>query len=271
MVEKNHGQYITIGKLSKITGIHIQSLRYYERIGALIPAYVDASSNYRYYSFSQIKVAEAIQYCVELGIPLKSFHTYLSEDKNQIDYEKLLSQGRELAEKKLQAIREKMQFFEAIGADMHHGEACEMDASLKCHLPSKTYLLTLYRGTQENSAFHTAIIDLLAQVRANGWQTSYDSGMLSRYTKNGAEHFAYVDVLQFDPSLAEDAKILTLPALAYSCKRVGRSDIHAAPTIFVEEFEVAGDKIVIERELFTRKFAYAMPCYELRCASVDLA
>ena len=38
----------SIGKLSKLTGVHVQSLRYYETIGILKPAYIDPESNYRY-------------------------------------------------------------------------------------------------------------------------------------------------------------------------------------------------------------------------------
>ena len=38
----------SIGKLSKLTGVHIQSLRYYESLGLLRPAFVDPDSGYRY-------------------------------------------------------------------------------------------------------------------------------------------------------------------------------------------------------------------------------
>ena len=39
---------ISIGDLSKLTGVNIKSLRYYEKIGVLLPAYVDPDSRYRY-------------------------------------------------------------------------------------------------------------------------------------------------------------------------------------------------------------------------------
>lgn len=41
---------LSIGALSKQTGVHIKSLRYYDSLGILRPAYVDSSSGYRYYS-----------------------------------------------------------------------------------------------------------------------------------------------------------------------------------------------------------------------------
>lgn len=62
---------LSIGALSKQTGVHIKSLRYYDSLGILRPAYVDPSSGYRYYSLQQIPVVDAIQLCVDLDIPLK--------------------------------------------------------------------------------------------------------------------------------------------------------------------------------------------------------
>lgn len=77
MTYKKHR--FSIGKLSKLTGVHIQALRYYETLGILKPVYVDPESQYRYYTFSHMRIIEAIQYCAELGIPLKNFKTFLLE------------------------------------------------------------------------------------------------------------------------------------------------------------------------------------------------
>lgn len=60
---------LSIGDFSKVTGVGIKALRYYDEIGILTPAFIDSNSGYRYYSFHQKAVADAIQFCVELGIP----------------------------------------------------------------------------------------------------------------------------------------------------------------------------------------------------------
>ena len=84
MIDKS--RLFSIGKLSKLTGVHIQSLRYYEKIGILRPVFVDPNSRYRYYTFQHMKIVEAIQYCAELDIPLKQFRNFLLEEDEQIDY-----------------------------------------------------------------------------------------------------------------------------------------------------------------------------------------
>ena len=39
---------LTIGNLSKQTGVHVKSLRYYGQLGILLPAYTDPDTGYRY-------------------------------------------------------------------------------------------------------------------------------------------------------------------------------------------------------------------------------
>ena len=39
--------YLSISDFAKLRNVHPKSLRYYERIGALIPAYTDPETGYR--------------------------------------------------------------------------------------------------------------------------------------------------------------------------------------------------------------------------------
>ena len=97
MKKKN---FLSIGELSKITGVHIKALRYYDSLGILTPAYVDPDSGYRYYSFCQKAVVDAIQFCVELDIPLKDFHNYIDETAPWIHYQDLVEHGTAIVAKK---------------------------------------------------------------------------------------------------------------------------------------------------------------------------
>ena len=59
---------LTIGNLSKQTGVHVKSLRYYEQLGILLPAYTDPDTGYRYYTLSQIPVVDAIRACMKMQL-----------------------------------------------------------------------------------------------------------------------------------------------------------------------------------------------------------
>lgn len=101
-------QYLSIGEVAKARGVNVQSLRYYEKLGILVPAYINPENGYRYYSLEQIMILDTIILCVDLGIPLKNLKNYVDED-SQLKFEQLLQDGRQLARKKIQKIEENLQ------------------------------------------------------------------------------------------------------------------------------------------------------------------
>lgn len=91
-----------IGELAKITGASVKSLRYYEQLGILLPAYIDPGTNYRYYAFNQIYLVDVILICIEMDIKLKRLTDFIED--GIIDYDRLLAFGEKIAEEKLIAV-----------------------------------------------------------------------------------------------------------------------------------------------------------------------
>ena len=52
--------HLTISRFARLRGIDINSLRYYERLGILTPAYTDPQTRYRYYTAEQQSVLDVI-------------------------------------------------------------------------------------------------------------------------------------------------------------------------------------------------------------------
>ena len=75
------GELLSIGEVSKLTEVSVKSLRYYEKIGILKPAYTDVDSNYRYYTFKQTYLVELIKLSLELDIPLKELSNYIYNEE----------------------------------------------------------------------------------------------------------------------------------------------------------------------------------------------
>lgn len=63
--------YYSIGKVSTLCNVPIKTLRYYDKIGLLVPEYRKCDSNYRYYTQDQILTLFIIRKLKHLGIPLK--------------------------------------------------------------------------------------------------------------------------------------------------------------------------------------------------------
>ena len=95
-------QYMSIGKVSKLKNVSIKSLRYYDQIGILKPAFVNTETNYRYYTKEQLYLLDAITVCIKLGIPLKDLNNYV--ESSSINLQKLLYDGKILAEQKIMDI-----------------------------------------------------------------------------------------------------------------------------------------------------------------------
>lgn len=70
---------IKIGELASLTGVSIQTIRYYESEGLISPIEVDRWTNYRYYDDSSIERLSKITHLKSLGFSLKKIRN-LSEE-----------------------------------------------------------------------------------------------------------------------------------------------------------------------------------------------
>ncbi|KOS68108.1 multidrug ABC transporter ATPase [Lysinibacillus contaminans] len=63
--------YYTIGEVSKLANLSVQTLRYYDQINLFKPAYTDTSSSYRYYKDEQLFYLDIIKSLKYIGISLE--------------------------------------------------------------------------------------------------------------------------------------------------------------------------------------------------------
>lgn len=69
---------LPIGRFSRMCRLSIPSLRRYDDAGLLVPAWVDPSSGYRYYTYAQANQAEAIRVLRTLDMPLDDIREALA-------------------------------------------------------------------------------------------------------------------------------------------------------------------------------------------------
>ena len=63
-------QLYSIGQVSKLKGVSPRMLRYYDRLGILVPRSVDGETGYRRYTLDQMVELDVIRMCIDAGIPL---------------------------------------------------------------------------------------------------------------------------------------------------------------------------------------------------------
>ena len=89
-----------IGTVAKLFHVSVSILRHYEKVGLLIPKWIDPETNYRYYSSDQFEILNFIRYLRALDMPLKEIEDFLNNrDIDKIE-EVLLKQKETVALKR---------------------------------------------------------------------------------------------------------------------------------------------------------------------------
>ncbi|MBC2722770.1 MerR family transcriptional regulator [Desulfosporosinus sp.] len=110
---------LSIGEISALFNLNVQTLIYYDSIGLLVPAERNPKNGYRRYRFDQIYKLATIRYLHRLGYSLKEIHaSYLESRDIDSTLEQLRNQSsiiRKKAENLLntdRAIQQKIHFIE---------------------------------------------------------------------------------------------------------------------------------------------------------------
>lgn len=98
----------TVKKLAKLSGVSIRTLRFYDTIGLLKPAYYGAN-HYRYYEEEQVLMLQQILFYRELSFPLNDIRRIISSDDfNKIDallsHKQILAQNLDRTKKLIKTI-----------------------------------------------------------------------------------------------------------------------------------------------------------------------
>lgn len=143
-------KYYSIGEMSKLNKVSVQTLRYYDQIELLKPVYVDKESNYRYYSIEQFPQLDLIKYLKYLGMPLKDIKSKL----NNSDEEML-----DLLNNKIETVNENILELQTIKRILFKKKEllekamkeCETDVVFRKHIPKRSILQVDYEtGYEQN-------------------------------------------------------------------------------------------------------------------------
>lgn len=229
-------QYMSIGKISKLKNVSIKSLRYYDQIGILKPAFVNTETNYRYYTEDQLYLLDAITVCIKLGIPLKDLNNYV--EKDSINLQKLLYDGKILAEQKILEIHNCLGTLQETLQNMSSsvtGMAKIPESRSGILLPDGFYhnvieergLLVVPLEEMDTPKYYGQhILKLFVTAQQKGITASYPSGVLHEY--KGGVYTRYMFLTVSQPPEQETAThpegvqktFYTLRKGDYACRKI---------------------------------------------------
>lgn len=251
-------QYLSIGKVSKLKNVSIKSLRYYDKIGILKPAFVNTETNYRYYTEEQLYLLDAVTLCIKLGIPLKDLNHYVENDS--INLQKLLYDGKILAEEKimdihrcLEALQDTLQQLSTSVSGLAKIPESKSglllpDGFYQNTLASRTVLTVPLEEMDTPKYYGQYILKLFVTAQQTGLNVSYPSGILHEYQNEKRTRYMFLTIdteaegTDVSQLMAHDA-VRILPEGDYICRKIST---HMAGSIRDEMKEVLkGDSFCI--------------------------
>ena len=225
-------QYMSIGKISKLKNVSIKSLRYYDQIGILKPAFVNTETNYRYYTKDQLYLLDAITVCIKLGIPLKDLNNYVERDS--INLQKLLYDGKILAEQKILEIHNCLGTLQETLQNMAgsvSGMAKIPKSKSGILLPDGFYhsvvsercLLLVPLDEMDTPKYYGQhILKLFVTAQQHGITASYPSGVLHEYKAGSYSRHMFLTITDASavPSDIDADSVRTLSKGDYACRRI---------------------------------------------------
>lgn len=105
---KNKQDLFSTGELAKLCNISRKTLLFYDKLGLIVPAFIDQENGYRYYARRQLTTLGLIITLRNINVPLGDIQKYL-KNKSAESYEKLLINQDNLIEQSIYSLMQMRQ------------------------------------------------------------------------------------------------------------------------------------------------------------------
>lgn len=210
--------YLSIGEFARLRHVNQKSLRYYERIGALIPAYTDPDTGYRYYAPEQLIEMDMILMCLELDIPLREAARYRKED-HTLDIQRLLRDGKQKTQEKLEHLQNSLRQMEDALQRVQAGERCQgQSGTYRRTLPQRWILREPFVPTGGELGFKQASARIFLHGQSLGLLPVFTFPIGLAASRRG-QTFATDIFLEALPTSGAEPRLESLPGGTYLCRQ----------------------------------------------------
>lgn len=205
----------SIGEVSKIKEVTIKALRYYHKMGILIPRYVDKITGYRYYSIDQFIYIDIIKGCRALGTSIVE----LQEIFKECDTDKLLKflqLKRYEAEENINKMKEIIKNIDTLNEVVEHSNHILKNDEISIDFFEKRYIVVApckEVGDLKELIYYS---DLEKTVKEKSIETSVERGVIYDFNYNDGIEPRYVFYgIQENSNIKIDENIKVLPKGEY--------------------------------------------------------
>lgn len=227
--------YLTIGDFAKLRNVDRKSLRYYERIGSLIPAYTDPQTNYRYYKLEQLVDLDTILLCLELGIPLKQAANYKNQD-GTLDVLRLFSDGKEKINEKLLKLHTTWKRLESSLSAIQETKPFEKNEQpYQRHINKRYVLRKRYTQLGDELFFRQEATNLFLDAQSRGLIPlfNFPIGLMIERLNETFHIYITLELLPYNITASD---VYVLPEGNYLCKQEAFANLHAPGNSYLQLF-----------------------------------
>lgn len=262
--------YFTISEFAKLRNININSLRYYEKIGLLKPAYVDETNGYRYYSAEQVSLLNKIILCIQLGIPLKEMVEFLDEDGN-LESQKLLERGRIVAKERIQEMQNNLEYIEYSLKNIEENKEYRKRTGVyeRYYEERKVMITDIYTNIDmlEPKKIVSEVSKIYRYAQSKGMFPILPAGQIIHIDDNGGKKFCFF--LEILNSGNEKTRILTLPEVYSQCVQIELEPTIDLFQIINENWNETQSKTIIVNNVILEKYSFETRPSELQRVELE--
>lgn len=205
----------SIGEVAKIKKISIKALRYYHKMGILIPRYIDKYTGYRYYSIDQFIYIDIIKGCRALGTSIVELQQ-IFKDCNTDKLLKFLKLKRSEAEENITRMNEIIKNIDILNISVENSKNILKNNKITIKFFEQRYVITApckEAGSLKELLYYS---DLEKTIEDNNLRISLERGIIYKINSDGDIEPRYVfSGLEESSNIKVKNKIKILPKGKY--------------------------------------------------------
>lgn len=211
-------KYLTISEFAKLRNVDVNSIRYYEKLKILLPAWIDPETKYRYYLPDQLVILDIITLCIRLGIPLKKLQEYIDSSGN-FDKRGILEDGKRTMQKRMEEMQLGLELIQFNLESMNQNQAYSSKTGVYTReIPERFLIEKQFVGNLSDvgQKEHTAM-ELFQYAQERELAPVFPFGILL-HPDTGLDRFSFFfQVLHPRP---DEERIIRIPAGTFACMQV---------------------------------------------------
>ncbi len=265
-------KYLSIGEVSKIMHVSHTSLRYYDEIGILKPAYINQDTGYRYYAKNQMPILSFILLAIDLDIPLKELEIYLDVD-NSADLEEFALYAKRKIKNSIKKLQRDLYFLDKTQKHFKENEKNfeEMNSGKEYIKKIDTrYFLTLpfeysYKADAfDVSSYWKIMTELYMLIYKYELSSSVEQGVIYYKEKNKIIGRVFVEIKKVKKKIFENADVLSIPKSDYFCSFYSDSSIEEASDKYLYQPSFIDGNFLIISDVLEKKMSKKIMLFEVQ-------